>query len=79
MAKYIRLIFAYRAPVVSNGVAPFIVQARPMSLKVKRKLLSHSFHTQAAKVRDSLWHPRQSSEISSCRSFEASDGLKRFR
>jgi hypothetical protein len=78
MAKVLRLIFAYPAPVVSNGVALFTVQMSPILLKRNREYFSEP----------SVWQPLNSRTPTGCGDvmpkcafgihLSASDGLKRF-
>ena len=52
MAKRLRLIFAYLAPVMSNGVAPFTVQMLAILLKLNIEFFSGAFRMPAAKLHD---------------------------
>jgi hypothetical protein len=52
MAKCLRLIFAYPAPVVSNDVALFTVQMSAILLKRNIEFFSETFRMPAAKLHD---------------------------
>lgn len=52
MAKYLRLIFAYPALVVSNSGALFTVQMLAILLKLKLKFFSEAFRVPAVKLQN---------------------------
>ena len=63
MAKSLRLIFAYPALVVSNGVALITVQMSLILLKRNREYFSEAFRMPAAKLHDCYWLRRSPAEM----------------
>jgi hypothetical protein len=78
MAKRLRLIFAYPATVMSNGVALFKVQTKSISLKSKKNYFLEASIISAAKRSSQAGSRDVMPNLPFGVRSSASDGLKRF-